>query len=296
MVVEQYPQLGLPLVMEHSQGRGRAPTSTRPVGVPGKQASAWKHNPFSALAAATSQSVKAAKKQPSSDDDDGRSKKRARDSDPKQKITGKAPWRQLPTKSLKKKSGGKGNTFTGAIKKPHKYHPGTVALWQIRRYQRSTELLCRKLCVARLVREVTQDSKVTFISMQQHCWPSRRPWKLGWSGSWRTWTRVLFMLNMWPSSLGICLWLEKFGLIMVWTCFWIPHGGLKCSLRLLIVLCYYGIIPGVYPPQCHCKSKSCRAPFMTLVCDLIFVFIFQCSELWQVTSEQLWNSNEYGHN
>ena len=73
---------------------------------------------------------------------------------------GKAPQKQLPTKSLKRKSGGKGKTFTGAIKKPHKYHPGMVALWQIRRYQRSTELLCRKLCVARLVREVTQDFKV----------------------------------------------------------------------------------------------------------------------------------------
>ena len=32
-----------------------------------------------------------------------------------------------------------------------------MALQQIWRYQKSTELLCRKLCVARLVREVTQD-------------------------------------------------------------------------------------------------------------------------------------------
>ena len=45
-----------------SRGRGRAPTSTRPVGVPRKQASAQKHNLFSALTAATSQSAKAAKK------------------------------------------------------------------------------------------------------------------------------------------------------------------------------------------------------------------------------------------
>ena len=45
-----------------SQDRDRAPTFTRPVGVPGKQASAWKHNLFSALAAATSQSAKDAKK------------------------------------------------------------------------------------------------------------------------------------------------------------------------------------------------------------------------------------------
>ena len=83
------------------------------------------------------------------------------DSDLKQKGTGKAPWKQLPTKSLKKQSGSKDKpAFTGTIKKPHRYHPGMVALQQIRRYQRSTELLCRKLCVARLVREVEQDFKV----------------------------------------------------------------------------------------------------------------------------------------
>ena len=45
-----------------SWGRGRAPTSTKPVGVPRKQASGQKHNLFSALAAATAQSAKAAKK------------------------------------------------------------------------------------------------------------------------------------------------------------------------------------------------------------------------------------------
>ena len=32
-----------------------------------------------------------------------------------------------------------------------------VALREIRRYQKSTELLCRKLPVARLIREITQD-------------------------------------------------------------------------------------------------------------------------------------------
>ena len=53
-----------------SQGRGRGPTSAKPAGVPGKQASGWKHNPFSTLAAVTAQSAKAAKKQPPPDDDD----------------------------------------------------------------------------------------------------------------------------------------------------------------------------------------------------------------------------------
>ena len=31
------------------------------------------------------------------------------------------------------------------VKKPHRYRPGTVALREIRRYQKSTELLIRKL-------------------------------------------------------------------------------------------------------------------------------------------------------
>ena len=42
---------------------------------------------------------------------------------------GKAPHKQLPALPLKKKLKGKGKlTFTGAIKKPHRYCPGTMAL------------------------------------------------------------------------------------------------------------------------------------------------------------------------
>ena len=40
--------------------------------------------------------------------------------------------------------------------KTHRFRPGTVALREIRRYQRSTDLLIRKLPFARLVREITQ--------------------------------------------------------------------------------------------------------------------------------------------
>lgn len=39
------------------------------------------------------------------------------------------------------------------------YRPGTVALREIRRYQKSTELLIRKLPFQRLVREIAQDFK-----------------------------------------------------------------------------------------------------------------------------------------
>ena len=44
---------------------------------------------------------------------------------------------------------------TGGLKKPHRYRPGTVAIREIRRYQKSTELLIRKLPFQRLVRELT---------------------------------------------------------------------------------------------------------------------------------------------
>ena len=47
----------------------------------------------------------------------------------------------------------------GGVKKPHRYRPGTVALHEIRRYQRSTEMLIRKLPFQCLVREIAQDFK-----------------------------------------------------------------------------------------------------------------------------------------
>ena len=45
----------------------------------------------------------------------------------------------------------------GNIRKPRKYRPGTVALREIRRYQKSTELLIRKIPFQRLVREVVHN-------------------------------------------------------------------------------------------------------------------------------------------
>jgi len=41
------------------------------------------------------------------------------------------------------------------VKKPHRFRPGTVALREIRRYQKSTDLLIRKLPFQRLVRELS---------------------------------------------------------------------------------------------------------------------------------------------
>jgi histone H3 len=67
---------------------------------------------------------------------------------------GKAPRKQLATKAARKKS-----PSSGGVKKPHRYRPGTVALREIRRYQKSTDLLIQKLPLQRLVREISQDFK-----------------------------------------------------------------------------------------------------------------------------------------
>lgn len=56
-------------------------------------------------------------------------------------------------------SGGAEPIIGGGIKKPHRFRPGTVALREIRRYQKSTDLLIRKLPFQRLVREIAQDHK-----------------------------------------------------------------------------------------------------------------------------------------
>jgi len=45
----------------------------------------------------------------------------------------------------------------GGVKKPHRYRPGTVALREIRRFQKSTDLLIRKAPFQRLVREITEE-------------------------------------------------------------------------------------------------------------------------------------------
>ena len=43
------------------------------------------------------------------------------------------------------------------VKKPHHYHPGTVALREIRCYQKATDLLIQKLPFQRLVREIANE-------------------------------------------------------------------------------------------------------------------------------------------
>ena len=83
----------------------------------------------------------------------------------RQYAGGKAPRKQLATKASRKQ-----RVHTGGVKKPHRYRPGTVALREIRRYQKSTDLLIRKLPFQRFVREVDQDLEGTTHPI--HRWQS----------------------------------------------------------------------------------------------------------------------------
>uniref|UniRef100_A0A670JBW4 Histone H3 n=1 Tax=Podarcis muralis TaxID=64176 RepID=A0A670JBW4_PODMU len=111
---------------------------------------------------------------------------------------GKAPRKQLATKAARKSA-----PATGGVKKPHRYRPGTVALREIRRYQKSTELLIRKLPFQRLVREIAQDFK-TDLRFQSsaivcgggngHCWLGA--WRIGFSRVWQRRPRYPIIVSL----------------------------------------------------------------------------------------------------
>ena len=64
----------------------------------------------------------------------------------------KVPRRLMATKAARKTA-----PAMGGIKKPHRYRPGTVAIREIRKYQKTTDLLIKKLPFQKVVREIAQD-------------------------------------------------------------------------------------------------------------------------------------------
>ena len=77
----------------------------------------------------------------------------------------------MATKSARKTA-----PLSGGVKRPHRFRPGTVSLREIRKYQKSTELLIRKLPFSRLCREVAQNFKTdlrfqpsTLMALQESC-------------------------------------------------------------------------------------------------------------------------------
>merc|ERR1712195_202688 len=65
---------------------------------------------------------------------------------------GKHPRKHIAAKAATKK-------VAGDVKRAHRFRPGTVALREIRKFQKSTELLIRKLPFQRLVRDIAENFK-----------------------------------------------------------------------------------------------------------------------------------------
>lgn len=70
-------------------------------------------------------------------------------------VAGVPPRKIISSKSARKSA----PTTTATGIKKHRFRAGTVALREIRKYQKSTEFLIRKLPFQRLVREVAEDFK-----------------------------------------------------------------------------------------------------------------------------------------
>ena len=85
---------------------------------------------------------------------------------------GKAPHKALASKAARKCANKRmgGAASTGGVQKKRKFRPGTVALREIRKYQKSTNLLIRKLPFQRTVRELSEAFKIQgqMVRWQSH--------------------------------------------------------------------------------------------------------------------------------
>lgn len=68
-----------------------------------------------------------------------------------------------PNKKIAERAPSDGDEAVTKPRKAHRYRPGTVALREIRRYQKTTDLLIRKMPFQRLVREISQSFKVDLL-------------------------------------------------------------------------------------------------------------------------------------
>jgi histone H3 len=80
------------------------------------------------------------------------------------KLVGGPPGQRRPPSAAAKRAKFalarfKSASLGGVKPKQHRFRPGTRALFEIRKYQRSTELLLCKSAFARLVREIAQAYK-----------------------------------------------------------------------------------------------------------------------------------------
>ena len=74
----------------------------------------------------------------------------------------KAPRKTIARKAVRKTSG----TTSGVMKSHRRSKQGTVAVREIKRYQKTTDLLIRKLPFSKLVREIVQNYNKTDVRFQ----------------------------------------------------------------------------------------------------------------------------------
>ena len=84
----------------------------------------------------------------------------------------RVPGGKMPNAYVSGKVAGKHAPPKGGIRKPHRWRPGTVVLRDIRKYQKSTELLIRKLPFQRFVRELANDVTNMVSHPQGYRWQS----------------------------------------------------------------------------------------------------------------------------
>ncbi|KAI5124912.1 hypothetical protein M0805_007340 [Coniferiporia weirii] len=73
------------------------------------------------------------------------------------KATARKSTGGRPPSAAGRVSAGRQSEGGASVRKKVRYRPGTVALREIRKYQKSTDLLLRKLPFARIVREIAMD-------------------------------------------------------------------------------------------------------------------------------------------
>ncbi|EWC48299.1 histone H3-like centromeric protein cse-4 [Drechslerella stenobrocha 248] len=92
----------------------------------------------------------------------------------KRVSTGKTVPDATKTTGGKRRSSGVQPGDPIPMKKTHKFKPGTVALREIKKYQKSTDLLLRKLPFSRLVREIcTEQIDIVNSHFRQSTEPMR---------------------------------------------------------------------------------------------------------------------------
>ena len=112
-----------------------------------------------------------------------------------------------PRKTLATKAAGKRAPFTGAIKKPQRYRPGTLALRKIRKYQqKSTQPLLCKLPFQLLVREIAQAINPDLRFQIAAIGALRVPARPTWCASLKTPTHVQSMPGVSQLCPETCSW------------------------------------------------------------------------------------------